>query len=323
MKNTYNFTILDEDSGTRVDKYISSQIPDLSRAKIKLLIENGNLKINETICETPKHSLKSGDNIDFFFEITKTPAKKINTDIKFDIIFEDEYLLILNKPSKLLVHPGAGRKDSTTLVDLIKAHCDTLSSISGDARPGIVHRLDMETSGLMVVAKDDITHSRLSTMFEEHTIKRKYLGLCYSYPVPQLGKIRLKIKKSPQDKTRMIVSKNKDGKDSITHYRVVESYLNKKFSLIEFSLETGRTHQIRLHMEHKKNPIIGDKVYGRRLNFNLAGFEELTQHLKEFPRHALHSYYIEFVHPRTDEELKFEIELPKDMKELKERLLSL
>ena len=305
----------------RVDRYINSQIPDLSRAKIKLLIENGNLKINGAPCKTPRHSLKSDDNIDFFFEIIKTTlTKKINTDIKFDVIFEDEYLLILNKPSKLLVHPGAGRKDSTTLVDLIKAHCDTLSSISGDARPGIVHRLDMETSGLMVIAKDDITHSLLSTMFEEHTIKRKYLGLCYSYPVPQLGKISLKIKKSPQDKTRMIVSKNKDGKNSITHYRLIESYLNKKFSLIEFSLETGRTHQIRLHMEHKRMPIIGDKVYGRGLNFNLVGYEKLSQYLKSFPRHALHSYYIEFIHPRTKEELKFEVDLPEDMLMLKERL---
>lgn len=324
IKENYKFTISPESCGIRVDKYVSSRIPELSRAKIKLLIENGNLKINNILCTSPKHCLKSEELLEFTAEINTTKAAKhISSGTQLEVIFEDEYIIIINKPAKLLVHSGAGRRDNITLIDLLLKHCDTLSGIAGEARPGVVHRLDMETSGLIVIAKDDITHSLLSKMFEKHTIKRKYLGFCYSTPVPQFGRITLKMKKAPQDKTRMIVSKNDDGKLSITNYRVVETYLDKKFSLLEFSLQTGRTHQIRLHMESKKTPIIGDKVYGKGLNFNLARFAELNKYLKSFPRHALHSYYIEFIHPRTDEELRFEIPMPSDMKALQEKLKGL
>lgn len=317
--------MVEQDScGLRVDKYLASKFLKISRMRIKHLIENGNLKINDITILEPKRIIKNADKLQLLLPLQEPSLPKINNpkpQIQLDIVYEDRYLLVINKPAKLLVHAGAGRANQETLADYLLDYCDgQLSKIGGDARPGIVHRLDMETSGLMIVAKDDITHALLSKMFEKHSIIRHYKGFCIRQPVPKIGKLNLSMRKSKRDKTRMAVCTNKEGKLSITNYKVLKSYMDGKFSQIEFQLQTGRTHQIRLHMEYKKIPIIGDKVYGKHLAFKLYENDELNEYIGKFPRHALHSYYMKFTHPITEEEMEFEIDLPKDLKELEGRI---
>lgn len=324
-QNFEKFIVTEDCCGMRADKYLASKLTEISRVKVKYLIENGNLKVNDTTILEPKHSIKNGDQIHFILPIQEQKvhtAQLPKTKMQLDIVYEDQHLLIINKPAKLLVHAGAGRINHTTLVDYLLDYCDgQLSKIGGDARPGIVHRLDMETSGLMVVAKDDITHSLLSKMFENHSIIRRYKGFCIKQPLPKIGKITVGMRKSKHDKTRMAVCDKEKSKLSITNYKVLKSYMDGMFCMIEFQLQTGRTHQIRLHMEYKKTPIIGDKVYGKHLAFNLYQNDELNNYIKRFPRHALHSYYINFVHPRTEEEIEFEAELPNDLKALERKIM--
>lgn len=321
MAQLQSFIVESELEGTRADKYLATCLPKISRTKIKGLIENGNLKVNNITITEPKYALNYLDKVSLKV-VVNLGAANVSRPIalkfkELEVIYEDEYLIIINKPAKLLVHGGAGRSTQETLVDYLMKHCGSqLSKIGGEARPGIVHRLDMETSGLMVVAKDDRTHTLLGKMFESHSIIRKYKGFCMGQPVPKIGRMQLNLKKCVRDKTRVSVCSASEGKVSVTNYKVLKSYMEGRFSMVEFQLQTGRTHQIRVHMEYKRTPIVADKVYGKRFSFNLVGFSELNSYIKEFKRHALHSYYIQFMHPITEEELEFEIDLPEDLKQL-------
>lgn len=325
MAQLQSFVVENEHGGMRVDKYLATCLPSISRTKIKHLIECGNLKINNLVVTEPKYSLKYLDKVSLQIiqesvAASATQPKQLNLNV-LKVVYEDKSLLIINKPAKLLMHPGAGNKNQLTLVDYLMQYCpEQLSRIGGEARPGIVHRLDMETSGLIVVAKNDIAHAALSKMFEKHSITRKYKGICIGCPVPKIGRLKLHLRKSPNDKTRMMICAEDQGKLSITNYRILESYMSGKFSMIEFQLQTGRTHQIRVHMEYKRTPIVGDKVYGKRYALNLVGYDDLNKYIKRFPRHALHSYYVKFDHPISGEALEFEAELPKDLQELVEIL---
>jgi len=320
----FKFIIDSLTQNERVDKFLSRNIKEISRSKIKLLIEGGSLKINDRTTTSCKYILKSEDSIVLAVQVNKSVQKQSFKleNLELEILHEDEDILVINKPAGLLVHPGAGRRDQNTLIDYIREHCgNSLSSIAGEARPGIVHRLDLETSGVMVIAKNDRAHSILATQFQNREVEKRYFAITKSVISPKFGTIKTFLKKSSADKTKVYIASN--GKEAITKYSVKEEYCDGKFSLLDIELLTGRTHQIRVQLEYKKCPIIGDKVYGRNLNFHFAGKEYLIKQIEKFPRHALHAYKLCFIHPNTGENIGFEAEMPQDMLSLIRTLKSI
>lgn len=261
-------------------------------------------------------SLKREDKVSVVEDI---PSDKVeilpDPEISFDILFEDNDLMVINKPAGIVVHPGAGNRDHT-LVNGLAHHCGTnLSTVNSEIRPGIVHRIDKDTSGILVIAKNDFAHMELAKQFEVHSIKRKYICFVYSVLRPANGKVETLIARSDRNRLKMAVSQSK-GKKAITIYKTLKTYSNYA-SKVECELLTGRTHQIRVHLSSLGNSLIGDRTYKFK-NYSLP--KELAQDINGFPRQALHAYFLEFVHPRTGEALKFESSIPDDMKNL-ERIL--
>ena len=227
-----------------------------------------------------------------------------------DVVYEDDDLLVLNKPAGIVVHPAAGNYEGT-LVNALLAHCkNSLSGIGGVIRPGIVHRLDKDTSGLMVVAKNDKAHNGLSEQFAVHSLERSYLALVWGMPSPSGGVVETQIGRSPVNRKKMAVVAS-GGKRAETHYQMLETYANGAVSLVRCTLKTGRTHQVRVHMTSLGHPLIGDKVYGKTPKAALRS--ESLKTAAEFPRQALHSYKMSFEHPVTGKTMRFEIPLPADM----------
>ena len=252
--------------GYRLDKFVAENLTNISRSKIKSLIEKGLITVNK-FKKDPDYKLELNDKISIN-QKSEESSKLLGEDIKLNIVYEDEDILIINKPAGLVVHPGAGNK-SGTLVNALIHYCgNSLSTIGDSSRPGIVHRIDKDTSGLLVIAKNDATHLNLAKQFEEHTINRKYIALCWGKLKPTAGKLVSLISRSNKNRIKMMSSKIK-GKEAITNYKTIETYFDKKgdtyASLVECKLETGRTHQIRVHLTEKGNSIIGDKVYGLSL----------------------------------------------------------
>jgi 23S rRNA pseudouridine1911/1915/1917 synthase len=241
------------------------------------------------------------------------PASPEAQDIDLDILYEDKDLLVINKPVGMVVHPAPGNRDRT-LVNALLAHCGkSLSGIGGVARPGIVHRLDKDTSGLMVVAKNDKAHQQLTKQFADRSLSRTYQALVWGEPVPLVGHIEAPIGRHPRDRVKMAVVGK--GKPALTYYKVIESF-GDLASLVECKLATGRTHQIRVHLAYIKHPVIGDAVYGG--GRNRVG--DAAKLLEKFPRQALHATQLQFFHPRTEKLMSFKAPLPKDMAELIKKL---
>jgi 23S rRNA pseudouridine1911/1915/1917 synthase len=258
----------------RLDKYLADSIGDLSRSKIKELLIAGNVTVNSTVVNDPSAKVMPESLIQIKFELV-TQTSITPKAIPLDIVYEDDDLLVLNKQPSLTVHPGAATHDDT-LVNALVHHCgDKLSNVAGEARPGIVHRLDRDTSGLMVVAKNNFAHSKLSNNLAKRLISRKYIALIYKTLSPKLGKITTGYGKSKRDPTRMVANFSKD-KLAITNYRVLKEFYNETLSLVEFILETGRTHQIRFHLEHMGTRLIGEKVYSKSINFNFSDVPDET-----------------------------------------------
>lgn len=258
------------------------------------------------------YKLKKGDLITLDIP-DKSESQLIPENIPLDVIFEDKYLLVVNKPAGMVIHPGAGNVDGT-LVNALLFHCNHLSSNSGQLRPGIVHRLDKDTSGLLVVAKDDKTHSLLQKQFETREIMRTYIVLVWGKPVEKEGEIATQISRSRRDKKKMAVSIG-SGKQAITTYRLIKDF--QYLSIMELNLKTGRTHQIRVHLNHINLPVFGDPVYNGRKS-QLRRLPSYLQKrgmalLKSINRQALHAKQLSFVHPQSKERLKFESNLPEDM----------
>jgi 23S rRNA pseudouridine1911/1915/1917 synthase len=316
----YTIIYNEQDSKVRLDKFLAQNVPQLSRTKIKKLIEIGALKLNGIVTKESDLKLILDDVL--LLEVPQENTFNLTPmEMELDIVFEDDDLLIINKPSGLTVHPGAGNHNDTLVNALVGSYEGKLSNASGSQRPGIVHRLDKDTSGLMVIAKNDSTHYALSTMLASREIKRSYQALVFGTPHPHIGTITTQYGRSKRDPKKMCVLRG-GGRVATTHYKVLEILGNGALSLIECNLETGRTHQIRVHMEHKNHPIVGDQVYGRSKNFNLNAFaDEQSQAIKKFPRQALHAYKLEFTHPKTGEALSFESALPADIGELLELLI--
>ena len=313
MKNIINLIAGKTDNNQRVDQFIAKRENTLSRTRIKNLIINSNLTVNKKVIIDPSKKITSGD----ILSLEIPPPKQLSLKpfkYKLDILFEDEDLLIINKKNGIPIHPGAGNYDNTIVNALINYN-KKLSNIGDELRPGIVHRLDKDTSGLILIAKNNNSHENLSNQFNKHTIKRIYQTLIWGKLRPQTGKIETFIKRSSRNRQLMEVSLSK-GKKAITNYKTLEVFENNKvptFSLIECKLETGRTHQIRVHMAFKGNNILGDKKYKKRYkkikNID-SGLEKIITNLD---RQFLHAKTIGFIHPKTGEELEFGSNLPKDL----------
>src|SRR6266481_7839009 len=293
---TIELVVPKDDAKLRLDRVLAKQFPEYSRSRLQQLIGAGFVRVNGTITR-PSHLVRAGDKI----ELTEPPVEKIENQpepIPLEILFEDKDLIVINKPAGLVVHPGAGHR-SGTLVNALLHHCPSLSGIGGKERPGIVHRLDKETSGCLVAAKNDVAHRHLSKQFAERTVDKIYLALVAGKVRKQLGVIEEKIGRHPVHRQRMSVSSPR-GRAARTEYRVLRS--NEQASLLECRLHSGRTHQVRVHLHHLDHPVLGDKVYGPRF-------------AKNFPRQMLHAWKLGFRHPRAGEWRNFEAPLPADFNE--------
>ena len=301
----------------RLDKFLSNQLQNFSRVQIQKTIKDGFVFVNGVKILKCNFLLSVGDYTKFIlYQQPKGSSLTIGnsgTNSPFTIVFEDEDLLIINKSPGFVVHPGAGHH-SSTLVDILLSKYK-LSNVSG-FYPGIVHRLDKDTSGLMIIAKNNIVHYKLVKQIAAKQVKREYLALVFGILIPTHGKIMYNIGKNSKDKTKMIVMKSK-GKSAITHYKTLKIFGDNALSLLEVNLETGRTHQIRVHLSYKKNHIIGDKLYIGNFNHSMKGIAaENKKLIQNFPRQALHSKSLNFLHPIKNTVLNFTSNLPNDINDL-------
>ncbi|RSU75887.1 RluA family pseudouridine synthase [Sphingomonas sp. S-NIH.Pt3_0716] len=300
-------TIGEAQAGLRLDRALAELLPDLSRERIKALIVEGQIVSGG---RSLNPSMKVAVGQDYSISLPAPVAlDAVAQDIPLDIVHEDADLIVVDKPAGLVVHPAAGNLDGT-LVNALLHHCDgQLSGIGGVARPGIVHRIDKDTSGLLVVAKSDKAHEGLARQFKDHSIDRLYAAIVYGIPTPGSGTVDAWIGRSDADRKKMAVHREGRGKHAVTHYRVMERL--RSAAMVECRLETGRTHQVRVHMAHLGHPLIGDPVYGR----DRKGFKSILETLG-FKRQALHAKRLGFIHPVTEEPLAFDSPLPADMQEL-------
>ncbi len=301
------------DVGNRADRFLA-EISGLSRARVKALIEQRQASRDGQVLGQPAEAVRLGSVYALHVPppIAAWPEAQA---IPFPILFEDEHLIVLDKPAGLVVHPAPGNQDGT-LVNALLAHCgDTLPGIGGEKRPGIVHRLDKDTSGVMVVAKTEFSLATLSARFAARDIERAYLALCWGLPSPASGEIEAPIGRDPKERTRMAVVGH-HGKAALTRYRTKQHW-SLAASLLECRLATGRTHQIRVHLAHIGHPLVGDPVYLRRVPTAARNMKEPARTaLLDFPRQALHAFLLGFNHPVTGEGLHFESPLPDDFSSL-------
>jgi len=312
-KDIFNITVPLNSHGNRIDKFLQSQINELSRTRLQALIRDGQVKINNIIINSTSKKIKEKDQIKVNFPPPKKTIIKPNK-IPLDILYDDDDIIVINKSSGVVVHPGAGNYNNTIVNGLLFKYKNNLSSIGGKLRPGIVHRIDKDTSGAIVVAKNDNAHINLSKQFSNHSIKRIYEALIWGSLKPQNGKISEKISRSVKNRQLMAVRKKK-GKIAITNYKTIKIFQNlnlPKISLIECQLETGRTHQIRVHMNFKGNPILGDKSYGKSKKKFKRIDPNIEKKINSFDRQALHAKSLGFIHPRTEKEIFFEAKRPED-----------
>ena len=303
----YEYTIPDYLNNQRVDKAIANLCAASSRSQIQKAIINNRLKINTTIISTLSFRIKENDFVELEI-IEENLDHIIAKNIPLDIIYEDDDLLVINKGNNMTVHPGAGDHQET-LVNALLYYTNSLSDVGGEIRPGIVHRLDKNTSGLMVVAKNNYAHTNLAAQIESRALIRKYKALIWGVMKPLEGVINMAIGRSTNDRTRMTTLKY-SGKKAITHYKTLEILRSGLFSIVECKLETGRTHQIRVHLSHNGHSIVGDQTYGNNLRKIQATPVNIQDVLKSVGHQALHSYYISFIHPVSGKILEFEQELP-------------
>ena len=322
----------DETAEGRLDAWLTAQVgEEFSRSRIKALIKDGQVLLKGAPVTDPQRKVRAGDSYEITLPEPEDPAPK-GENIPLDILYEDEDVIVISKPAGLVVHPGPGNWTGT-LVNALIHHCgDTLSGIGGVRRPGIVHRLDKDTTGVMVVAKNDMAHRHLSLQFADHgrtmPLERAYQAIVWGRPRSLSGTIDAPLGRATGDRTRRAVKRpeNENADEAITHYEVLERFhespdASALASLVECHLETGRTHQIRVHMAHIGHPLLGDAVYGAgfKTKANLLP-DEARKVVKAFDRQALHAYMLQFEHPRTGEVMHFEVPLPDDMVELADAL---
>ena len=321
MKNAIKLIAENKDKNLRMDVFINKKEKLLSRTRIKNLILKKKLKINGVISEDPSKKVLGGEEIELIIpKPEKTSLKPYN--YKLNIVYEDVDLLVIDKSPGISMHPGPGNYDNTIVNALMKYCGGQLSTIGDELRPGIVHRIDKDTSGLIVVAKNNDTHEKLSEQFNKHTIKRVYQALIWGKLRPRSGRIETLITRSSKNRQLMEVGLNK-GKKAITNYKTIEIFENNNvptFSFIECILETGRTHQIRVHMSHAGNNIFGDKKYKKRFKKFKNINKDLEKDLLKLDRQFLHAKILGFFHPKTGEEMEFSSILPQDLENILKKL---
>ena len=294
----YTYIVLKEDEGTRIDKFIPLKFNNITRVAVQRMLENGNITVNQKKVKA-SYKISESDEIDIEEEEIKETSLQPE-DIPLDIIYEDSDILVVNKQKGLVVHPGNGNPNGT-LVNAVLSHCkDSLSGIGGEYRPGIVHRIDKDTSGLLIIAKNDNAHTNISEQIKNHEVKKTYVALVRGRIKENEATINMPIARSKNDRTKMAVDKN--GKNAITHIKVLKKY--KDYTFIEVNIETGRTHQIRVHMAQIGFPIVGDYIYSNGKNpFGVVG-------------QMLHSMKLEFMHPVTNKKLELEASITEYFKEV-------
>lgn len=299
--------------GKRIDKFLSDCFADVSRSQVQRLIALGNVTCDEDTIGDNSFKVKEGD----VYQILIPPAVEDEPqpqDLPLDIVYEDEDIIVVNKPAGMTVHPAPGAPDKT-LVNALLYHCKDLSGIGGVKRPGIVHRIDKDTSGLLVVAKNDAAHQHLCAQFAEHSIERTYFAIVFGVPNPLNGIIDADIGRSPYDRKKMAVVQ-KNGKHAVTHYQTIKNYKNVA-SLVKCNLETGRTHQIRVHMSRIGCNLVGDQLYVKAKKITDKAIpSDKRDFINNFPRQALHAKSLGFVHPKTQKQMFFESDFPADFKQL-------
>ncbi|PLY03238.1 MAG: RluA family pseudouridine synthase [Desulfuromonas sp.] len=303
------FTFERGNSPQRLDQFLADCLPDLSRSHIKKLIEEGQILCDGASVKAGS-KLRGGEEIQIEIPPPE-PIEALPEDIPLDILFEDPYLIVINKPAGMVVHPAPGH-GSGTLVNALLHHCRDLSGIGGSLRPGIVHRLDKDTSGVMVVTKDDATHQGLARQFKEHTISRRYVALVFGHVQNATGTVDKPIGRHPQERKKMSGA-SRAGRRAVTHWEVLQRFDRDRLTYIELTLETGRTHQIRVHLSEMNLPVVGDPVYGGQKKSNAIGDSGLRSLIQGLKRQALHARLLGFVHPVTGERVEFSSPLPNDM----------
>ncbi len=316
MNEFYKLKIIinKEQSSERLDKILTKKLDKFSRSQVKILIKNGNVKKNSEIINDPSYIVKGSE----IFEV-EIFDKKINNykpeKIKLDVVYEDKDCIVINKSPGIVTHPAPGNETGTLVQALIYHTNNKLSQNNDSSRPGIIHRLDKDTSGLLVVAKNDFFHNSVSEQFKSHTIERKYKALVWGIPKNQI--IEGYIERNKINRKKMSLNKKGNGKFSKTEVKLIKNYGNS--SLVECKLHTGRTHQVRLHLTSVNSPLVGDKLYGKSKTGTFGKKKETFNKfliLKNFERQALHAYYLSFYHPNLKKTLKFTTDLPEDISNL-------
>jgi 23S rRNA pseudouridine1911/1915/1917 synthase len=326
--NEIHLAVPDEAAGSRLDRALADAVPELSRSRLQALIKGGAVTCAGATIEDPGRRVKPGEHYRIVVPEPE-PAAPVPQVIPLAIVAEDEHIVVVDKPAGLVVHPAAGH-ESGTLVNALIAHCgDSLSGIGGVRRPGIVHRLDKDTSGLLVVAKTDQAHQALSEQFQSHgadgRMERRYLALVWGHPLRQRGTIDAPLARSRASRTKIAVTHGDDGRRAVTHFEVMERFVDAEgkplASLLQLTLETGRTHQIRVHMAHSGHPVMGDPVYasGFRTSASRLG-PRARATFERLDRQALHAAFLRIEHPATGKPAAFESPLPPDIAKLLENL---
>jgi 23S rRNA pseudouridine1911/1915/1917 synthase len=313
------FVATNEDAGKRLDQFLVSQIADTSRARVQQLINEEKVLVNDDRAKASLR-LRGGERIAILGEVKSTPLRAMAEEIPLDLVYEDDDLAVVNKPAGMMVHAGAGatedERNRGTLVNALLHRFGQLSGVGGELRPGIVHRLDKATSGLIVVAKNDEAHRRLAVQFARRVVKKTYIALVHGWVRQDHGTISSSISRDRVRRTRM-TTKRSGGREAITHYTVQQRIDSKygKFTLLELRIDTGRTHQIRVHLASLRHPVVGDALYGAPREMSAKNEAGIS-----LPRNFLHAAALQLRHPRTGVELSFERPLPEELKDFLEKI---
>jgi 23S rRNA pseudouridine1911/1915/1917 synthase len=314
---TSSFEVAPEQAGRRLDQFLTAQMPEVSRARVQQLIGEGKVLVNDAAAK-PSLKLKGGERIQVLGPATPPPLRAIAEEIPLDVVYEDDDLAVIHKPAGMMVHAGAGptedERNRGTLVNALLHRFGQLSAVGGELRPGIVHRLDRATSGLIVVAKNDFAHRRLAAQFSGRQVRKQYLALVHGWVKQEAGKISSAISRDRIRRTRM-TTRRSGGREAVTHYKVRERFESEfgKFSLLDLKIDTGRTHQIRVHLASLGHPVVGDTLYGAPRELRPQASKSPGTRPLYLARNFLHAAAIEFAHPRTGEALSFSCPLPREL----------
>jgi 23S rRNA pseudouridine1911/1915/1917 synthase len=315
-----HISIAPEDAGQRLDQFLTTRLESVSRARIQELIAGGQVLVNDAAAAKSSLKLRGGEQISILGQAERPPLRAMAEEIPLDIVYEDDDLAIINKPAGMIVHAGAGatedQRNRGTLVNALLHHFATLSAVGGEMRPGIVHRLDKETSGLIVVAKNDEAHRKLAAQFARREVKKTYIALVHGWPKKDRATIADSISRDRVRRIRM-TTRGTGGRDAVSHYNVVRRLDTRfgKFTLVEVKIDTGRTHQIRVHMASLGHPVVGDKLYGAPAEMRAgSGRAKDDEDPISLPRNFLHAAQLELTHPRTGEKVALQSPVPSELK---------